>query len=102
MHYTIHYTTLPHHHTTQVRVAFTQRRARMHDSAIYNNNNGNNNTTEFSILGNGLMGTTTTVTSSANNSSNSGGTSSSAIKGSGTEYFKLEAFGVSGLEVSIV
>ena len=77
----------------------------MHDSAIYNNNNISSNTTEFSILGNGLMGTTTTITSNANNSGGSSASGSSGGgggkgSGSGTEYFKLEGFGVSGLEVS--
>lgn len=92
----------------QVRVAFTQRRARLHDAAIYNNNNYNNNsTTEFSILGNGLMGTSITTTNNTNTTNGSGsgesgssGASYKVNRGSGTEYFKLEAFGISGLEVS--
>eukprot|EP01032_Pedospumella_encystans_P012542 gene12542-14505_t len=91
-----------------VRVAFTQRRARMHDAALYKNTAYNSNSgPEYSIMGNGLFGNTFTAVATNPNTGLTNGTlsgeSNNALNknqgANGTEYFKLEAFGIAGLEV---
>ncbi len=81
----------------------------MHDAALYKNAGNNNNTNgpEYSIMGNGLFGNTFTAVATNPNAtitnSTPTGDSNSALNknqnANGTEYFKLEAFGIAGLEV---
>ena len=92
-------------------MAFTQRRARMHDAALYKNTiNNNNSGPEYSIMGNGLFGNTFTAVATNSNAALSNGTPTGDSNGAlnknqganGTEYFKLEAFGIAGLEVNTI
>jgi len=82
----------------------------MHDAALYKNaanNNNNNNGSEYSIMGNGLFGNTFTAvatnpSATVTNSTPTGDSNGALNKSqgaNGTEYFKLEAFGIAGLEV---
>ena len=80
----------------------------MHDAALYKNTAYNSNSgPEYSIMGNGLFGNTFTAVATNPNAALTNGTptgeSKSALNknrgANGTEYFKLEAFGIAGLEV---
>ena len=83
----------------------------MHDAALYKNTTNNNNSgPEYSIMGNGLFGNTFTAVATNPSTTLTNGTPTgdrnSALNknqgANGTEYFKLEAFGIAGLEVKTI